>query len=97
MRVHWQEVENLPKKCLGHGVQFYMLDRKGQIEPLAFLEDYEWYYGCPGEVLIEIRKASEFKNQKIIKNVKEDIEKALNEKRIWQGKIFSLVYAWLNA
>jgi hypothetical protein len=97
MKVRWQEVEDLSNKNLGDGVQFYMLGKEGQIEPLAFLEGYEWYHGSPEEVVIEIRKASEFKNQAIIKDVKNDIEAALNEDRLWQRKISSLVYAWFNA
>jgi hypothetical protein len=96
MKVIWQEFEELPK-ALGHGVEFYIFDEEGRREFVAFLEGYELYHGSLNEVVIKIRKASDFKNPTSMDDVKQDIEVALKEKRLWQGTISSRVVTWLNA
>jgi len=96
IKVTWQEFEEVPEG-FGHGVEFYMQDRNENREFVAFLEGYEWYHGSPKEVLIKIRKASDFKDPNILKNVRRDIESALKENRLCQGEISPLVFAWLNA
>ena len=97
MKVLWEETEELLEEGFGHGVEFYIKDEEGNRELVAILEGYEWYHGSPKEVLIKMHKGSELKNPKVFKDIRRDIEKALNEKRIQQGQISSLVYAWLNA
>jgi hypothetical protein len=93
--VRWQEFEEMPR-VFGHGVEFYIQDENKNHEFVAFLDGYEWYHGSPKEVTIKIRKASDFKDPRILDKVRRDIESAIKEKRLWQGEVSQLVFAWLN-
>jgi len=96
MKVIWKEFEEIPTG-FGHGVEFYINEEDGKRKFVAFLEGYEWYHGSPDKIVIKIRKAADFESPKILKNIRRDIENSLKKKRLWQGEISPLVFAWLNA
>jgi hypothetical protein len=96
MEIVWIETPGL-EIALGHGAMLYFMKGDGRKEFVAFLEGYDWHYSSPDTITIQIRSPGELSDPAVIEKVKHDAEKALKEKRLWQGEISERVFVWLNA
>jgi hypothetical protein len=96
MKVIWKETEEWPPSC-GHGVEFHSPNINARGSLLAFLDGYEWYHGSPEEIVIIIRKADLFFDQKFLNRAKILIEQALESGQLKHGKLSPQIQAWFNA
>ena len=96
MKIIWIESPGL-EAGNGHGADIHFMKGERKSEYVAFLEGYDWHDSNPETIAIQIRSPEEFSDPSVVETVKRDVEKALKEKRLWQGEISERVFVRLNA